>query len=127
MYISTVLAEILGIVFLVMGLELLLKKKFMVAVLNEAVEKPGLLWTMGLLALVIGAVMVAIQNVWSADWRVVITIVGWLAVLKGVVIMFFPHFTMSLYRKWGTEGFLVFGGVVATLLGLFFLYVSFWG
>jgi uncharacterized membrane protein len=124
---SIVLAQILGIIFLALGLELLFKRKFVSVAMNEALEKPASLWIMGLIALLIGAVMVVIQCVWSADWRVVVTIIGWAALLKGLFILFCPHVTEKLYRKWNNEGFLMTGGAVATIIGLFLLYVSFWG
>ena len=123
---SIVLAQILGIVYLALGLELLFKRKFVSAAMNEALEKPASLWIMGLIALVIGAVMVTIQGIWSADWRIIVTITGWVALLKGLFILFFPHAAEKLYRKWNNESFLTAGGVVAALLGLLLLYVSFW-
>jgi hypothetical protein len=39
--------------------------------------------------------MVAIQGVWTADWRIIVTIAGWAALLKGIFILFFPHKTLS--------------------------------
>ena len=122
---SIVLAQILGIVFLALGLELLFKRKFVSVAMNEALEKPATLWIMGLIALLIGAVMVTVQCVWSADWRIVVTIIGWIALLKGLFILFCPHTAEKLYRKWLTDNVLITGGVIATLVGLL-LPISIW-
>ncbi len=124
---SIVLAQILGIIYLAAGLELLFKRKFVSTAMNEALQNAGSLWILGFLALVIGAVMVAIQGVWTADWRIIVTIAGWAALLKGIFILFFPHTAMKLYRKWNNEALLVVSGIVAALVGLLLLYASFWG
>ena len=43
-----------------------------------------------------GTVMLALYNTWSKSWRVLVTIIGWLALIKGAVLMLFPQ-VMTLY------------------------------
>ncbi|MGD0076730.1 MAG: hypothetical protein ABSD31_20740 [Candidatus Binataceae bacterium] len=122
---SIILAQILGIIFLVTGLELLLKRKFVSAAINDALDRPASLWIMGFIALIVGAIMVPLRNLWTSDWRVVIPIIGWVALLKAIVILFFPEFTVALYRKWNAASVLVFSAIVTTVLGLFLLWLGF--
>lgn len=44
----------------------------------------------GLFFLVAGMLLVRFHNLWTAGWPVIITILGWLILLLGMVRMFFP-------------------------------------
>ena len=50
----------------------------------------------GYIALIIGLITVILHNVWVADWRVIITILGWIALIKGIVRIGFPETTKKL-------------------------------
>jgi hypothetical protein len=125
MDISIIFAQIIGIVCLVAGLEVVFNRRFVSAAIEDTLRNAAVLWVMGLIALVVGATVIAVQNVWSSDWRLVITVVGWIALLKGAFIMLFPGSAAWLYRKCNTTGLLMASGILAVILGLFFLYVGF--
>lgn len=121
---SIAFVQIFGIIFLAGGLNALFCRKSMSAALNGVVESPALLWVWGFLNLLFGAIIVTFHSAWSSDWRVIITIVGWAGILKGVLLMFFPDSARTLYRTCNTPSILTTGGIVAVLLGLFLLYVG---
>lgn len=39
----------------------------------------------GILSFLIGLINILIHNIWVNDWRVIITIFGWIALIKGVI------------------------------------------
>jgi hypothetical protein len=84
----------------------------------------GLLWVTGCITFVMGMVIVALYNVWSADWRVLVTLLGWLTVIKGAVIILFPSSMMLLYRRFLSNHLLTYSGVCALLLGGFLLFLG---
>jgi hypothetical protein len=43
--------------------------------------------------------MVLVHNVWTADWRVIITVFGWLAVIGGVIRILFPQQVTAMGEK----------------------------
>jgi hypothetical protein len=43
-----------------------------------------------MLTLVAGLAIVNAHNLWVTDWRVIITVLGWLAIIRGVVAILFP-------------------------------------
>lgn len=45
----------------------------------------------GYITLLMGLVTVIMHNVWVADWRVVITILGWSTLIKGILKIGFPE------------------------------------
>lgn len=42
------------------------------------------------LAIIIGLLNILFHNIWEANWTIIITLLGWTALLKGVVMFIFP-------------------------------------
>jgi hypothetical protein len=91
---STLIARLMGPVLLVMGigmaLGLWLSPDVYTGVMKDFMGNIALIWLVGILALVTGLAIVNVHNMWVGDWRVIITILGWLAILRGVVSLLFP-------------------------------------
>lgn len=121
---SIVLAEILGIIFLVVGLEMFFNRKFVSEAVNSVAENAGLLWTWGFMSLIFGAVIIALYNAWVEDWGIIVTICGWAALIKGIWILFFPASAKAAYRSCNKPGLFAFGGVIAFIFGIVLLCVS---
>ena len=47
------------------------------------------------LAIIVGLINILLHNVWEADWRLIITIIGWLALLLGLLLLSFPKWVVS--------------------------------
>ncbi len=122
MDISLVLAQIVGIFLVVAGISMAANSKETAAVVEEAAQHKGILWTWGIMALLIGASMVVLNDVWTPGLPLIVTILGWLALVKGVFILFFPRAAGVLYRKCGKSGSMVFWGLVVLIVGLILLY-----
>jgi hypothetical protein len=56
----------------------------------------ALIFLAGLLALVGGLAIVLTHNVWTRDWRVIVTVIGWLALIGGVVRIVVPQLVVSV-------------------------------
>jgi uncharacterized membrane protein HdeD (DUF308 family) len=124
---TIVLARISGIMCLLLGLSVM-NKKFMAAVVDDMLNSKALFWFIGFVAAMIGAVVLAFYNIWNAHWPVLITILGWLALLKGIAIMLFPgSMSHSVYRKFKTSGIIMFSGIISILFGIILLYKGFIG
>jgi uncharacterized protein YjeT (DUF2065 family) len=119
------LAQALGIILSGLSLSILSSKKVVRAVLEETARNQGLLWTLGLITLSMGSVVLVLNNVWSSGLQLVVTILGWLMLIKGLYILLFPTQAASLYRRWATENLLTFSGIVGLIIGLFLLYYGF--
>ena len=64
---------------------------------------PGLIFVSGILLLVAGLAIVRVHNVWSGGWRVVVTVLGWLAVISGILRMLLPFWAASIAFQFGTK------------------------
>jgi hypothetical protein len=90
------IARLIGPVLVVIGVSILLNEEIYAAIAIEAVHSPTLIYLSGVLALPIGIAMLNFQRAWTADWRVIITVLGWLFTLGGVVRILLPHLAASI-------------------------------
>ena len=93
---STLIARLMGPVLLIMGIGTALG---LLGVGMAPGDYAGLMKEMtslpftilfGVLALLAGLAIVNAHNLWVSDWRVIITVVGWLAIIRGVLSLLFP-------------------------------------
>ena len=122
MHIANKLAILAGSAFFVVGLSLFINP-YVSTAMNDLVNNQGLLWVTGLVTFVMGTVMLALYNTWSKSWRVLVTIIGWLAVIKGAVLMLFPQ-VMTLYVNFLSNTTLTLSGIYAIVFGGLFLFLG---
>ena len=115
MDIANTLAVLMGSTLVIVGITAF-NKSYFNAVMTDLANSKGLLWLTGLITFVMGTVIVALYNVWSADWRVLVTLLGWLTVIKGAVIMLFPSSMMLFYRRFLSNHLLTYSGIYALIL-----------
>ena len=88
---SIFLAKVMGLYLLIVPAAALLKRKQFAELAKEFVTSLAVVFLSGLVSLVLGLLIVVSHNVWTADWRAIITTIGWLALVKGVVRILFPE------------------------------------
>ena len=55
--------------------------------------------TTSFLAITLGLLNIIAHNLWVADWRIIITLFGWLTFIKGVTRFAFPNFSTKWIEK----------------------------
>lgn len=124
MILSNYLAEIWGISLVVISLALLIKEKHLKRLFAQMeTEEHFFLW--GLITFVIGIAMVLTHNIWIKNWQVIITIFGWVSLIKGLSILFFPEFVKNRVKKMENAPFLPFALLIAVFIGLALTYFGF--
>lgn len=80
---DTQVLQVLGLVYFSAGIGLLLSPKLSERMLKEYSESSALLFLSGILAIVVGYLLVAFRASWDTDLRsIIVTAVGWLALAK---------------------------------------------
>jgi hypothetical protein len=82
---SIFIARILGPVLLIIGIGLLLEGDAFRAMAGEFVRDQGLIYITGILTLAAGLAILNVHHLWTRDWRVLITIFGWLFLVGGIM------------------------------------------
>lgn len=112
----------LGIFFVIAGISIVANGRATAAAVEESAANKGIMFVWGILALLTGAVIVVFNNVWTSGLTLLVTILGWLALIKGTFILLFPGVAAGFYKKYGKRGTLVAAGVIMVVLGLVLLY-----
>jgi len=101
---SRSLARLMGPILLVIGIGmafgLMMEGAGYSNVLKEFIANRALIFLTGVLALLAGVAIVNVHNVWVPDWRVIVTVLGWLLVLRGVMLLVFPLTVRSSATAW---------------------------
>jgi hypothetical protein len=121
------LGRLIGLYCLAISLAMGVHKAAMVQTVTSFMHNPPLLFLAGVIGIAVGLAIVIGHNVWSGGaLPVTITLVGWLALIKGSLLLFLPQdaaqsvFLQGLhYERW------YYGYTAVTfLIGLFMVYGS---
>ena len=123
---SIFIAKILGLVYLVFGLGMLISGDYYRKSFEKIIKDPfSPLYLGGVVDLVVGFLIITYHNIWVSNWVVLVTIVGWLALLKGFSLLVFPKsmmkFSASFIKKKNWLPYSLF----VLVLGLIFGYYGF--
>jgi hypothetical protein len=85
----------------------------------------ALTYVTGFITVIIGFLSVTYHNTWAKSWVVLITILGWLAMAKGICLIAFPQFVHTLSERMLTDSGAKIFPYAALCLGLLFAYFGF--
>lgn len=120
MEVSMFFARFLGGFFLIFGL-LFLVTRYLGKVIEMTEDKAFVIST-GYITLLMGLATVILHNVWVADWRIVITILGWFTLIKGIMKIGFPeyiHKQAQMFKKRQT-----ISTIILAILGAWLIWMS---
>ncbi len=95
---SIYLAKLMGPIYFLVGVGILLNQDHFRAVVKEVSESPALFYLTGVIAIIIGGLIIILNNVWSG-WPLVITLIGWAAIAKGAVRLIAPDRAKALVER----------------------------
>lgn len=101
MDVSIFLARFLGGFYILFGL-LFIGAKFLGRVIEMTDDKSFVIST-GYISLLLGLGVVTAHNVWLLDWRIVVTLLGWATLIKGILKIGFPEFIHKQARRFKTQ------------------------
>ena len=84
------IAKLVGPLFVVLGIGCLVNQTVYADMIGQAVLVPVVIYLSGLMAFLAGVAMLNGYHAWTADWRMIITILGWLLVIAGIIRIVLP-------------------------------------
>lgn len=79
---SMFLAQFWGLSFLILGVLFLMRREVVLGYMKSVVSEPGIILIAGYASLSIGIASILVHNVWSFDWRGIVTLMGWISLVK---------------------------------------------
>lgn len=125
MDISIYLAKVLGAYMLIVGVAVLIKGKSLSKIIKELTHGQVIQYLGGLLCLIIGLLIVSVHNIWETSpfYVLLITLIGWITVIKGAVHLLLPDKTVDkMIKFFDNRTWFVLWGVVSVIIGVYFLY-----
>jgi hypothetical protein len=124
MTISNYLGQLWGITIVVVSFTLLINPDRLDKLVRE-MENEAAMFFGGIITLIIGVAMVLAHNIWVLDWRLSLTLLGWLSILKGLDILFLPKRMKKRWAKTENKHWrLIF--LFLLILGLTLIYFGFY-
>jgi len=123
---SHFLAKLIGPVFIAGGAGMIFNTVIYRAMFERALHDHMLIYLSGVIALPVGLAIVATHNDWKWHWPLIITIIGWLAIIGGIVRMVAPQLIEQIgLSVLNYPSFFIVDGGIAVLLGVLLSYFGY--
>lgn len=123
---ALLVAELLGPAYLLVGVGLLLNRAHYSALVKNFSQEGAATYLSGIAVLAVGLAIVNNLHVWTLSLEGLVTLIGWIAVVKGALLLLLPRqlFTISKSLVDNTV-LMVCAAVVALLLGGYLTYAAY--
>ena len=98
MELSTLVAKIISIIYISSAIAILLRTIDFNNIVNDFIKSPALTFVAGSVGIATGLVLIEYHNLWVNNWSIVITIISWLFLIGGIVVVIFPK-SLTLYNN----------------------------
>jgi hypothetical protein len=125
---TTFLSKLLGIYCILISLSMAAHRHATVEAMTALLQSPPLVFIAGIMAVAAGLAMVLGHNVWSGGvLPVSVTLIGWLSLIKGVLLLFLSPEMASGFFLAGLRYEQLFNAyaAIALVLGIYLTYGGF--
>ena len=121
MDVSIFFARFWGSFFVIFGLLFIITRQLGKTI--EMTDNKAFVISTGYITLLMGLVTIILHNVWVADWRVAITILGWSTLIKGIGKVGLPEIIHKQAQRFKKKQWL--SSIFMILLGGWLLWMGF--
>ncbi len=123
---SIFLARLIGTTMLIAGIGILLNQKYYRAMAVAFIKSTPLFYVISVVGVVLGLTVVLFHNLWVADWRVIITLLGWINLIRGTISLICPETVIGYGTRINrNKNAVVFGSVFASVVGAILVYFGY--
>ncbi len=125
---TTFLSRLIGIYCILVALPMAIHKQATLQMVTALVNDAPVVYLFGLVTVAVGLALILSHNVWSGGAiAIVVTLVGWLTLLKGLLFLFLPPPAAVGIVVWGSayQQYYYADVAVALILGVFLTYGGF--
>ncbi len=79
----------------------------------------------GMVRVVLGVAMLLSYHAWDNSWKIIITLLGWLLVISGIGLLYFPKMAANMIAKLENKNWISAVLFVVILFGCFLVYMGF--
>lgn len=125
MELSLFLAKVIGLYLVIVALLLLFNKRG-VRYLFDIYQNPEAVFLTGVVELFLGLALVVSHNTWTWNFQVIITVVGWTLLVRGLGRVAFPERTVRMLERFKTQkALMTILLIVVGVIGAYLAYMGF--
>jgi hypothetical protein len=126
MDVSRFLGKVIGLYFLIISVAIVVNQNAFFSEVSQLTQNGSLMFVTGVLTLIFGLLMVVSHNIWEWGWKVIITLLSWLTLLKGASMLIFPSLLEMSAMSMGNSQSTVYAAVgFQCLLGILLTWFGF--
>lgn len=122
---TTFLLQLIGPIGLIIGISLWINPKFYKNLIKSMEKEPIGLYIASLGAMTIGLSIILKHNLWTTTPEIIISLLGWILFLKGILLAFSPIQMYKISKKLVKSSFIVWGGTFWIILGAYMCWLGF--
>lgn len=127
MELSIFLAKLFGAYFLIVGIIFIWRRKAIIPVFEEFAGRRALMVVIALVEIFAGLAIAISHNIWSYDFRAIITVFGYWLIIEGVLYLLLPSkkVVKNIIKIFSRPGWYITGSLIAIVLGVYLLNAGF--
>jgi hypothetical protein len=122
---SIYLARLIGPALAIVGAGMLFNPQGFLGIATEVIADTGMLYVSAVLGLLGGIAIVLAHNVWAADWRVIITLLGWISIVDSTSWILAAREVARFWAPVLVPATPLVGGALTLLLGAVLCYFGY--
>lgn len=97
--VSSFFAQLIGFYLVLICVSMLLQPERFKKIMNTVLGHPASLFICSAINIIFALAILIPHNIWVAGWPMLITLIGWLTLLKGVFGLYFPEKYLKMIVK----------------------------
>ena len=122
------LSRLIGLYYIVIALSMMTRRQATVETVTTLLQNPPMMLILGVITLAAGLAVVLAHNIWSGGALVVVvTLVGWVTLIKGLSFLFLsPEVEAEFFlRQLHYQQFFYMSVAISLVLGIYLTYGGF--
>ncbi len=97
--ISIFMARVVALIYIPLSIGMMTGQLNSKEMIESYKKSAGFTLWVGIFAVIAGTSLVSYHNIWVKGWPVLVTLLGWIAVVEGVIFIAFPKTMLSLANR----------------------------
>ena len=119
------LAQLFGVLFIAVGLGMLLNQKHYGSMIRSVLKSDATLYFGGAGSLTVGFLILSVHQGWGSISEVMITTIGYAALIKGILLIVFPGVFSDIAPSIVSKKLVPLYGAITLAIGVYLAYSGF--
>jgi len=115
--------KLLAIYMVLSGLFLIFRQKSVPMLLKDFFGHPAAVYLTGIILVFLSSMYLIQYNIWDGSYKVVVTILAWMVLIKGIIYIFFPKMLNDIVVRKSRNLFGLYG-FMSVVIGVYLFFLN---